>query len=145
MVQRRWCDLGIEMPSKDLRCPSLLSCSGKLLLAGKIVVNRSMKDVCIWELDLISLKWREIAAMPDWLICGINVPHFLGMRCYSNSNLICFSGHRSWQSVMYDLARRTWQWMPETKAFWGSKAPKEVRDRNNLIGIPFEPDLVANV
>ena len=145
MVQRKWCDLGVEMPSKDLRCPSLLSCLGKLLLAGKIVVNRSMKNVCIWELDLCTRKWKEIASMPSLLIRSINVPHFLGMRCYSNSNLVCFSGHRSWQSVMYDLSRKTWQWMPENKVFRGSKTPNDVRDRNNLIGIAFEPDLVANV
>eukprot|EP00250_Pteridium_aquilinum_P019744 c24557_g1_i1 orf=89-1276(-) len=145
MLQKKWCDVCVDMPSGDLRCPSLLACQGRLLLAGKIVVDNSIKSVRIWELDQVASKWREVASMPSAILVKIYLPYFLGIQCYGDSDLICFSRHRGWQSVMYDMSLKTWQWMPENKAYRGRKVMNGVLDRNNLIGMAYEPNLVANV
>lgn len=145
MLQKEWCNVRVEIPSGDLRCPSLLACQGRLLLAGKIVVENTVKSVRIWELDQVASKWKEIASMPSSILVKIHIPYFLGIQCYGNSDLICFSRHRGWQSVMYDMSLKTWQWMPENKAYRGRKGLNGVLDRNNLIGMAYEPNLVANV
>lgn len=146
MLQKNWCDLNVQMPSKDLRRPSLLACQGRLLLAGKIVIDNSIKSVCIWELDRGTLKWREIDSMPSCVLSKIHVPYFLVIRCYGNTDLICFSRHRGWQSVIYDLSRKTWHWIPDNKACKERKASDSTPDgNNNLVGMSFEPNLVANV
>lgn len=146
MLQKDWCDLDVQMPSKDLRCPSLLACQGRLLLTGKIVIENSIKSVCIWELERGTLKWKEIDSMPSTILSKIHVPYFLVIQCYGNSDLICFSRHRGWQSVIYDLAQKTWHWIPDNKVCKERKAQDATTlDRNNLIGMSYEPNLGANV
>ncbi|KAH7302001.1 hypothetical protein KP509_23G052000 [Ceratopteris richardii] len=145
MLQKKWCDARIDMPSGDLRCPSLLACQGRLLLAGKIVVDSSVKSIRIWELDQRACVWKEVAAMPSAILLKIHLPYFLGIQCHGKSDLICFSRYRGWQSVMYDMSLKTWQWMPENKAYRGRKVLNGVLDSNNLIGMAYEPNLIASV
>ncbi|KAI5079940.1 hypothetical protein GOP47_0005419 [Adiantum capillus-veneris] len=145
MLQKKWLDVCVDMPSGDLRCASLLACQGRLLLAGKIVVDNSVKSVRIWELDQHAYVWKEVTSIPSAILLKIHLPYFLGIQCHGKSDLICFSRHRGWQSVMYDMSLKTWQWMPENKAYRGRKVLNGVLDRNNLIGMAYEPNLVASV
>eukprot|EP00249_Psilotum_nudum_P024104 c29092_g1_i8 orf=2647-3723(+) len=146
MQQKDWFDLSVKIPSNNLRCPSLLACQGRLLLTGKIVVENTIKSVCIWELDRISLKWKEIDSMPAFILNKIHVPHFLVIQCFGNSDLICFSRYRGSQSVMYDLSRKTWHWIPDNNVCKERKAQDTTAlDRNNLVGMSFEPSLASKV
>eukprot|EP01018_Ginkgo_biloba_P030890 Gb_11852 [translate_table: standard] len=143
MEKKQWSDLDVQMPSHDLRCPSLLICQGRLLLAGKIVEDYSTRSICIWELKRESLQWVRIAVMPGEVLSKIHLPYFLILQCQGNNNLVCFSTHRGWQSLIYNLADRTWQWLPENRAY--TQIRSQTIGRNNLVGMPYEPSLVAKV
>lgn len=143
MERREWIDLDVKMPSTDLRCPSLLICQGRLLLAGKIVECHSTRSICIWELQKDCMQWVRIDVMPGEVLSKIHLPYFLILQCQGNDNLICFSTHRGWQSLIYDLRDRSCQWLPENRAYTQTRS--QLNGRNNLVGMPYEPSLAAKV
>ncbi|XP_043713062.1 F-box/kelch-repeat protein At5g15710-like [Telopea speciosissima] len=138
MKKREWMDLNVKMPSGDLRCPSLLICRGKLLLAGKIVEDYLIRSICIWELE--NLKWVKVVEMPDEVLKKIHSPHSVLIQCQGHGDLLCFSTHRGWQSIIYDLSERAWNWLPENDV-----SKSQAMGRNNLVGLPYEPSLCARV
>nr|DAD39580.1 TPA_asm: hypothetical protein HUJ06_013903 [Nelumbo nucifera] len=135
MGKREWTDLNVKMPAGDLRCPSLLICRGKLLLAGKIVEDYLIRSVCIWELNMESMRWVKVEEMPDEVLKKIHSPHSVLIQCQGHGDLVCFSTHRGWQSIIYNLAERTWHWLPENDVCVRSKS--QAMGRNNLVGLPF--------
>ncbi|GLJ53795.1 hypothetical protein SUGI_1148100 [Cryptomeria japonica] len=81
MEARKWDDLDVKMPSHDIRCPSLLICRGRLLLAAKIVEDYSIRSICIWELKMDCLQWVRIDVMPGEVLSKIHLPYFLILQC----------------------------------------------------------------
>ncbi|KAF9599795.1 hypothetical protein IFM89_001741 [Coptis chinensis] len=142
MEKRVWIDLNVKMPFGDIRCPSLLICKGKLYLAGKIVEDYLIKSICIWELDMDKLKWVKVVEMPDEVLKKIHSPHSVLIQCQGYGDLMCFSTHRGWQSIIYNFTERTWHWLPENDLCGRSKSQV---GRNNLVGLLYEPSLSARV
>lgn len=145
LERRDWVDLNVKMPSGDVRCPSLVVCQGKLLLAGKIVEEYLIRSICIWELrrDGVGLRWVKVGEMPDEILRKIDSPHSILIQCQGHGELMCFSTHRGWQSIIYNLAERTWEWVPENELCGRNQMP--ALGRNNLVGLPYEPSLSARV
>ncbi|KAG9451049.1 hypothetical protein H6P81_011014 [Aristolochia fimbriata] len=143
MENRSWVDLNVKMPPGDLRCLSLVLCGGRLLLTGKIVEDYVTRSICIWELMWESLEWVEIGSMPDYVLKDIHSPNSILIQCQGHGDLLCFSTHRGWQSILYNLTDLTWVWVPENNACGGS--PCQAIGRNNLVGLPYEPSLSARV
>lgn len=141
--KRNWIDLNVKMPSGDVRCPSLVVCQGKLLLTGKIVEEYLIRSICIWELMWDSLQWIKVGEMPDEILRKIDSPHSILIQCQGHGDLMCFSTHRGWQSIVYNLSERTWEWVPENEVYGRSQLP--AMGRNNLVGLPYEPSLSARV
>ncbi|KAL5714558.1 hypothetical protein ACHQM5_016502 [Ranunculus cassubicifolius] len=143
MEKRVWIDLNVKMPFGDIRCPSLLICQGKLNLAGKIVEDYLIKSICIWELSMEKLRWVKVVEMPDEVLKKIHSPHSVLIQCQGYGDLMCFSTHRGWQSIIYNFSDRTWLWLPENDICGRSKS--QAMGRNNLVGLLYEPSLSARV
>ncbi|XP_077213400.1 F-box/kelch-repeat protein At5g15710-like [Tasmannia lanceolata] len=143
LEKRNWVDLNVRMPPGDLRCPSLVICKGRLLLAGKIVEDYLIKSICIWELRWESLRWVKVGSMPDDILRKIHSPHSILIQCQGHGDLLCFSTHRGWQSIIYNLLDQSWKWLPENEICGRSQF--QAMGRNNLVGLPYEPSLSARV
>ncbi|KAF6162054.1 hypothetical protein GIB67_012438 [Kingdonia uniflora] len=143
MENRVWIDLDVKMPLGDrgLRCHSLLICQGKLILAGKIVEDYLIKSICMWELKCRS--WVKIGEMPEEILKKIHSPHSVLINCQGHGDLMCFSTHRGWQSIIYDMSDRSWHWLPDNDVCGGSKL--QALGRNNLVGLLYQPSLSAKV
>lgn len=143
MEKRFWIDLNVKMPFGDIRCPSLLICQGKLYLAGKIVEDYLIKSICIWELNREKMKWVKMVEMPDDVLKKIHSPHSVLIQCQGHGDLMCFSTHRGWQSILYNFLDKSWHWLPENNICGRSKS--QAMGRNNLVGLLYEPSLSARV
>ncbi|KAF5195702.1 F-box/kelch-repeat protein [Thalictrum thalictroides] len=143
MEKRVWVDLNVKMPFGDIRCPSLLICQGKLYLAGKIVEDYLIRSICIWKLNLEKLRWVKVVEMPDEVLKKIHSPHSVLIQCQGHGDLMCFSTHRGWQSIIYNFVERSWHWLPENEICVRSKS--QAMGRNNLVGLLYEPSLSARV
>ncbi|KAF3789981.1 F-box/kelch-repeat protein [Nymphaea thermarum] len=143
LERRQWLDLNVKMPSSDIRSPSLVVCGDKMLLTGKIVVDYFIRSICIWELNWGNLKWVRVGEMPEDELTKIMSPYSVLLQCQGLNDLMCFSTHRGWQSIIYDLSERRWQWLPENDAY--EKNHTVAMGRNSLVGLPYEPSLSAKV
>ncbi|KAL5992858.1 hypothetical protein ACLOJK_013777 [Asimina triloba] len=143
LERRNWVDLNVKMPAGDIRCPSLVVCKGKLLLTGKIMEDYLIRSICIWELRWESLRWVKVGVVPDEILSKMDMPHSILIQCHGYGDLLCFSTHRGWQSIIHNLTEQTWEWLPDNDMFDGNQ-PSPV-GRNSLILLPYEPSLSARV
>ncbi|CAO2172583.1 unnamed protein product [Urochloa humidicola] len=91
----------------------VLSYDGKVMLVGLLCKNAAT-CVCIWELQKMTLLWKEVDRMPNIWCLEFYGKH-MKMTCLGNSGLLMLSlkAKRMNRLVTYNLFRREWQKVPD--------------------------------
>ncbi|XP_076953489.1 F-box only protein 6-like [Bidens hawaiensis] len=95
-----------------LREHTLAECGGRIMLAGLLTKNAAT-CVCIWELQKMTLLWKEVDRMPNvWCLEFYGKP--IKMSCLGNKTLLMLSLRSKTMNrlVGYDMARKEWFKVP---------------------------------
>ncbi|KAJ0724827.1 putative F-box domain, galactose oxidase/kelch, beta-propeller, kelch-type beta propeller [Helianthus annuus] len=95
-----------------LREHTLAECGGRIMLAGLLTKNAAT-CVCIWELQKMTLLWKEVDRMPNiWCLEFYGKP--IRMSCLGNKTLLMLSLRSKMTNrlVGYDIARKEWFKVP---------------------------------
>ncbi|PKA55253.1 F-box only protein 6 [Apostasia shenzhenica] len=90
----------------------LAVCEGKVMLVGLLSKNAAT-CVCIWELQKMTLLWKEVDRMPNILCLEFYGKH-VKMMCMGNQGMLMLSlrSRKINLYITYDLRKREWQKVP---------------------------------
>ncbi|CAA2993850.1 F-box only protein 6-like [Olea europaea var. sylvestris] len=136
MVTGVWKQFIIPSPP-HLSDHALAEYGGKIMLVGLLTKNVAT-CVCIWELQKMTLLWKEVDRMPN--VCCLE---FYGkqvrMTCLGNKGLLMLSlrSRQVNRLVTYDLSSREWLKVP------GCVLPRGIKRQWIACGTAFHPCLTA--
>ncbi|XP_061336942.1 F-box only protein 6-like isoform X2 [Gastrolobium bilobum] len=91
---------------------TLAECDGRIMLVG-LLTNNAATCVCIWELQKMTLLWKEVDRMPNVWCLDFYGKH-VRMTCLGNKGLLMLSlmsrQMNSW--VTYNIASKEWVKVP---------------------------------
>ncbi|XP_039125812.1 F-box only protein 6-like isoform X1 [Dioscorea cayenensis subsp. rotundata] len=124
-VSGAWKRFVIPSP-KHLTDRTLAECGGQLLLVG-LLSNNAATCVYVWELQKMTLLWKEVDRMPNIWCLEFYGKH-VTMTCLGNRGLLMLSlrSKRMNRLVTFDVSKRDWQRVPdcsfhhEKMRFWDS-------------------------
>ncbi|XP_020595746.1 F-box only protein 6 [Phalaenopsis equestris] len=92
---------------------TIAECQGKVLLVGLLSKNAAT-CVCIWELQKMTLLWKEVDRMPN-ISCLEYYGKHVKMTCVGNQGVLMLSlrSIRSNRFITYDLHEKRWEKLPE--------------------------------
>lgn len=137
MVAGTWKQFLIPAPL-HLSDRSLAESEGRIMLVGLLTKNAAT-CVCIWELQKMTLLWKEVDRMPNIWCLDFYGKH-IRMTCLGNKGLIMLSlrSRQMNRLVTYDLSSREWLKVP------GCVLPNHGRRRQWIAcGMSFDPCLTA--
>ncbi|KAJ6848890.1 F-box only protein 6-like [Iris pallida] len=107
-----WKQFIIPLP-KHLTDHTLTECGGQIMLVGLLSKNAAT-CVCVWELQRMTLLWKEVDRMPNMWCLEFYGKH-VRMTCLGNRGLLMLSlrSRRMNRLVMYDITEREWQKVPD--------------------------------
>ncbi|KAJ6844744.1 F-box only protein 6-like [Iris pallida] len=107
-----WKQFIIPSP-KHLTDHTLAECGGRIMLVGLLSKNAAT-CVCVWELQRMTLLWKEVDRMPNVWCLEFYGKH-VTMTCLGNRGLLMLSlrSRRMNRLVTYDITKREWQKVPD--------------------------------
>ncbi|KAL1328592.1 hypothetical protein HN51_038420 [Arachis hypogaea] len=116
---------------------TLAECDGRIMLVGLLTKNAAT-CVCIWELQKMTLLWKEVDRMPNEWCLDLYGKH-IKMTCLGNKGLLMLSLRSKHMNrlVTYDIASREWLKVP------GCVAPRGRKRQSIACGTAFHPCLTA--
>ncbi|KAJ6813115.1 F-box only protein 6-like [Iris pallida] len=92
---------------------TLAECRGRIMLVGLLSKN-AVTCVCVWELQRMTLLWKEVDRMPNVWCLEFYGKH-VQMTCLGNRGLLMLSlrSRRMNRLVTYDITKREWQKVPD--------------------------------
>lgn len=83
-----------------------------------------VKSIQIWELNPNDLKCLSVEFMPAGLAATFLDVSFtvLGIHTTARNDALCFLSLKGQSALLYDLTRRSWNWMPKFPLFKGSNS-----------------------
>ncbi|XP_066307866.1 F-box only protein 6-like [Miscanthus floridulus] len=107
-----WRQFAIPLPL-HLTDHTLAEFQGRVMLVGLLCKNAAT-CVCIWELQKMTLLWKEVDRMPNIWCLEFYGKH-MKMTCLGNSGLLMLSlkAKRMNRLVTYNLLKREWQKVPD--------------------------------
>ncbi|RZC59735.1 hypothetical protein C5167_007034 [Papaver somniferum] len=102
---------------------TLAECGGKVMLVG-LQTKNAATCVCIWELQKMTLLWKEVDRMPNFMCLEFYGKH-IKMTCLGNKGVIMLSlrSRQMNRVVTYDFSRREWEKVPPCILPCGRKRP----------------------
>ncbi|KAF6148477.1 hypothetical protein GIB67_038832 [Kingdonia uniflora] len=99
-------------PPPHLSGHSLAEFGGQIMLVGLLTKNAAT-CVCIWELQKMTLLWKEVDRMPNVWCLEFYGKH-INMTCVGNKSLLMLSlrAKRMNRLVTYDVMKREWCKVP---------------------------------
>lgn len=91
---------------------NLAECGGRIFLVGLLTKNAAT-CVCIWELQKMTLLWKEVDRMPNVWCLEFYGKH-VRMTCLGNEGLLMLSlrSRQMNRIVTYDVAKQEWLKVP---------------------------------
>lgn len=116
---------------------TLAECGGRIMLVGLLTKNAAT-CVCIWELQKMTLLWKEVDRMPNIWCLEFYGKH-VRMTCLGNKGLLMLSlrSRQMNRLVTYDLSSREWLKVP------GCVLPRGRKRQWIACGTAFHPCLTA--
>ncbi|XP_073037151.1 F-box only protein 6-like isoform X1 [Primulina eburnea] len=116
---------------------TLAECGGRIMLVGLLTKNAAT-CVCIWELQKMTLLWKEVDRMPNIWCLEFYGKH-VRMTCLGNKGLLMLSlrSRQMNRLVSYDLSSREWLKVP------GCVLPRGRKKQWIACGTAFHPCLTA--
>nr|GMD74024.1 F-box only protein 6 [Ipomoea batatas] len=115
----------------------LAECGGRIILVGLLTKNAAA-CVCIWELQKMTLLWKEVDRMPNvW--CLEFYGKQVGMSCLGNKGLLMLSlrSRQMNRLVTYDFSTKEWVKVP------GCVVPPGRKRQWVACGTAFYPSFTA--
>ncbi|CAO2828980.1 unnamed protein product [Amaranthus hypochondriacus] len=111
MVSGTWKQFVIPNPPNSTD-HNLAECGGRIFLVGLLTKNAAT-CVCIWELQKMTLLWKEVDRMPNVWCLEFYGKH-VRMTCLGNKSLLMLSlrSRQMNRIVTYDVAKREWLKVP---------------------------------
>lgn len=136
MDSRIWKQFLIPSPV-HLSDHTLAESAGRIMLVGLLTKNAAT-CVCIWELQKMTLLWKEVDRMPNIWCLDFYGKH-VRMTCLGNKGLLMLSlrSRQMNRLVTYDLASREWLKVP------GCVLPRGRKRQWIACGTAFHPCLTA--
>ncbi|XP_061338682.1 F-box only protein 6 isoform X2 [Gastrolobium bilobum] len=116
---------------------TLAQCGDQIMLVGLLTKNAAT-CVCIWELQKMTLLWKEVDRMPNiWCLDFYGKP--VRMICLGNKSLLMLSLRSKQMNrlVTYNIARKEWLKVP------GCVMPRGRKRQWIASGTAFHPCLTA--
>lgn len=116
---------------------TLAECDGRIILVGLLTKNAAT-CVCIWELQKMTLLWKEVDRMPN-IWCLDFYGKRVRMTCLGNKGLLMLSlrSRQMNRLVTYNMASREWLKVP------GCIVPRGRKRQWIACGTAFHPSLTA--
>lgn len=116
---------------------TLVECGGRIMLVGLLSKNAAT-CVCVWELQKMTLLWKEVDRMPNIWCLEFYGKH-VRMTCLGNKDLLMLSlrSRQLNRLVTYDVAKREWLKVP------GCVLPRGRKRQWIACGTAFDPCLTA--
>ncbi|KAL7198757.1 hypothetical protein ACSBR2_021123 [Camellia fascicularis] len=111
MVTEVWKQFLIPSPL-HLSDHALAECGGQIILVGLLTKNAAT-CVCIWELQKMTLLWKEVDRMPNIWCLEFYGKH-VRMTCLGNKGLLMLSlrSRQMNRLVSYDVSSKEWLKVP---------------------------------
>lgn len=108
-----WEQYTVPSPMHTTIDHTLAECGGKLLYVGLISKNAAT-CVCVWELQKMTLLWKEVDRMPNVWCLEFYGKH-VRMTCLGNQGLLMLSlrSTKINQLVTYDVMKKKWKKVPD--------------------------------
>ncbi|KAL2991405.1 hypothetical protein AAZX31_11G256300 [Glycine max] len=118
---------------------TLAECDGQVMLVGLLTKNAAT-CVCIWELQKMTLLWKEVDRMPNIWCLDFYGKH-VRMTCLGNKGLLMLSLRSKQMNrlVTYNIAKKEWLKVP------GCVVPRGRKRQWIACGTAFHPCLTAVV
>ncbi|KAL8535091.1 hypothetical protein ACS0TY_010927 [Phlomoides rotata] len=131
-----WKQFVVPVPA-HLSDHTLAECGGRIMLVGLLTKNAAT-CVCIWELQKMTLLWKEVDRMPNIWCLEFYGKH-VRMTCLGNKGLLMLSLRSKQMNrlVTYDLWSREWVKVP------GCVLPRGRKRQWIACGTAFHPCLTA--
>ncbi|XP_015894328.3 F-box only protein 6 [Ziziphus jujuba] len=116
---------------------TLAECGGRIMLVGLLTKNAAT-CVCIWELQKMTLLWKEVDRMPNIWCLEFYGKH-VRMTCLGNKGLLMLSlrSRQMNRLVTYNVSSREWLKVP------GCMVPRGRKRQWIACGTAFHPCLTA--
>ncbi|KAM3705992.1 hypothetical protein ACB098_03G119300 [Castanea mollissima] len=116
---------------------TLAECGGRIMLVG-LLTKAAATCVCIWELQKMTLLWKEVDRMPNIQCLEFYGKH-VRMTCLGNRGLLMLSlrSRQMNRLVTYDVSNREWLKVP------GCVVPRGRKRQWIACGTAFHPCLTA--
>ncbi|KAL0695493.1 hypothetical protein Bca4012_062673 [Brassica carinata] len=137
MVSGKWKQYIIPGPP-DLSDHTLAECGERLMLVGLLTKNAAT-CVCIWELQKMTLLWKEVDRMPNIWCLEFYGKH-IRMNCLGNKGCLMMLSLRSRQMnrlITYNAVTREWAKVP------GCTVPRGRKRLWIACGTAFHPSPTA--
>uniref|UniRef100_A0A2P2KXZ6 Uncharacterized protein MANES_12G010000 n=1 Tax=Rhizophora mucronata TaxID=61149 RepID=A0A2P2KXZ6_RHIMU len=136
MITGLWKQFLIPAPL-HLSDHTLAECGGRIMLVGLLTKNAAT-CVCIWELQKMTLLWKEVDRMPNMWCLEFYGKH-VRMTCLGNKGLLMLSlwSHSMNRLVTYNVMSRKWLKVP------GCLVPHGRKRQWIACGTAFYPCLTA--
>ncbi|KAL0297113.1 UNVERIFIED_CONTAM: F-box only protein 6 [Sesamum radiatum] len=131
-----WKQFAIPAPP-HLSDHTIAECGGRIMLVGLLTKNAAT-CVCIWELQRMTLLWKEVDRMPNIWCLEFYGKH-VRMTCLGNKGLLMLSlrSRQMNRLVTYDLSTGEWLKVP------GCILPRGRKRQWIACGTAFRPCLMA--
>lgn len=108
---RTWKQFTVPAPV-HLSDQTLAECGGRIMLVGLLTKNAAT-CVCVWELQKMTLLWKEVDRMPNVWCLEFYGKH-VKMSCLGNRGLLMLSLRSKMMNrlVTYDVLRKQWCKVP---------------------------------
>ncbi|XP_047320173.1 F-box only protein 6 [Impatiens glandulifera] len=125
-------------PNDRLSDQALAECGGKIMLVGLLTKN-AVTCVCVWELQKMTLLWKEVDRMPNEWCLEFYGKH-LKMSCLGNKGLLLLSlkSRQVYRLVTYDILKKEWLKVP------GCALPHGRKRHWMACGTAFHPCITAS-
>ncbi|CAN1313542.1 F-box only protein 6 [Linum perenne] len=136
MVSGVWKQFAIPDPL-HLSDHTLAECEGRIMLVGLLTKNAAT-CVCIWELQRMTLLWKEVDRMPN-LWCLEFYGKHVRMTCLGNKGLLMLSlrSRQMNRLVTYNVVSQDWHKVP------GCLVPRGRKRQWIACGTAFHPSPTA--
>lgn len=133
-----WQQLSIPSPLHSMD-HTLAECKGRIMLVGLLTKNAAT-CVCIWELQKMTLLWKEVDRMPN-MMCLEFYGKQVRMTCLGNKGLVLLSlrSRQLNRLVIYDMSNKLWHRVPSCVL------PRGRKRQWIACGTSFQPCLNASV
>ncbi|XP_057858569.2 F-box only protein 6 isoform X1 [Cryptomeria japonica] len=138
LVKSTWQQLAIPPPLYSMD-HTLAECKGQIMLVGLLTKNAAT-CVCIWELQKMTLLWKEVDRMPN-MMCLDFYGKQVRMICLGNkgSVLLSLRSRQLNRLVLYDMSKKLWHRVPSCVL------PRGRKRQWIACGTSFQPCLNASV